>query len=421
MSRRQMVIHYYKQFYTGPNAPGTQQPRKLVQALAERGHLVEVIATDFNVYNEQDEPEEQIQVAGGGEVRVHRLPSARGLRSSLRARLRTYLGFTWPAVRAGMRLPRPAVVIGSIQPLFTGWAAQWVARRRRVPFILEVRDLWPDALEVKGAVNGWKARLLHLLANRLYARADRIVSLTPGIKAELLKKGVNPVKIDVFPNGFDPELFNLAPETRDEVRQRNGWDDSFVALYTGTHTEVTAVDVIVRAAAELSHRTNIRFDLFGHGQTKPFAMALATELGLTNVHFHDPVPKSQVPGLIAGADVAVMTLFTSPLIHIYFENKFMDYMGSGKAIVAAMGGHQAEIIQRRGTGAVVPSFDHAGLARLVENAADEPDRFETMGRAGRKLVDASLILSDVLDRYCEVVERVAAGEGDRVAPWEPVL
>jgi glycosyltransferase involved in cell wall biosynthesis len=415
-----MRIHYYKQFFTGADAPGTQQPRKLVQALAARGHRVEVIATDFNVYNEQDEPAEEFEVAGGGSVRVHRLPSARGLRSSLRARLRTYLGFTWPAIRTGLRLPPPAVVIGSIQPLFTGWAARHVARRRRVPMVLEVRDLWPDALEVKGAVTGWKARLLHLVADRLYARADRIVSLTPGIKTELLKKGVDPAKLDVFPNGFDPELFRLDAGARDEVRRRYGWDGSFVALYTGTHTEVTAVEVIVRAAAELRDRPDIRFDLFGQGQTKARCVALAHELGLTNIHFHDPVPKAQVPGLIAGADVAVMTLFSSPLIHIYFENKFMDYMGSGRAIVAAMGGHQADIIRRRGTGAVVPSFDHEGLAALVARAADEPAAFEAMGRAGRELVEESLMLPDVLARYCEVVERVAAGEGAQVAPWEPV-
>jgi glycosyltransferase involved in cell wall biosynthesis len=416
-----MNVHYYKQFYTGPDAPGTQQPRKLVRALAERGHRVDVIAADFNVYNEQSEPEEKAELEGGGSVTVHRLPSARGLRSSLRARLRTYLGFTWPAFRLGVGLPRPDVVIGSIQPLFTGWAARAVAWRWRAPLLLEVRDLWPDALEVKGAVTGWKAWLLHVAANRLYASADRIVSLTPGIKTELLKKGLDGNKLDVFPNGFDPELFEGARTRRGQVRERYGWGDQFVALYTGTHTEVTAVDVIVRAAAELRHRGDIRFDLFGQGQTKPAVVALARELGLENIHFHDPVPKAEVPGLIAAADVAVMTLFRSPLIHIYFENKFMDYMGSGKAIVAAMEGQQAEIIERRGVGRVVPTFDHEGLARLVAEAADQPEAYQDLGRAGRRLVESSLMLPEILARYCSVVEGVARREASQLPSWEPAL
>lgn len=415
-----MRIQYYKQFFTGPDAPGTQQPRKLVRSLAERGHDVDVVATDFNVYNEQDEPEENFKVAGGGEVRVLRVPSARGLRSSLGARLRTYIGFTLPALRTGLRLEAPDVVVGSIQPLFTASAARWVARRHGAPLVLEVRDLWPDALEAKGAVTGWKAWLLHRVANGLYARADRIVSVTPGIKTELLKKGVAPAKLDVFPNGFDPELFEGAAASRGKVRQRYGWGEQFVALYTGTHTEVTAVDVIVRAAAELRRRQDIRFDLFGHGQTKPQAVELARDLGLENIHFHDPVPKGQVPGLVAAADLGVMTLFESPLIHIYFENKFMDYMGSGLPIVAAMGGHQAEIIQRRGVGRVVASFDHEGLARLVAEAADDPEPYREMGRAGRRLVEESLMLPDVLERYCTVIEQVAVGRGHEVPAWEPV-
>jgi len=415
-----LIIHYYKQFFTGPDAPGTQQPRKLVQMLADRGHQVDVIATDFNVYNEQDEPEEQLDGNGKGCVRIHRLKSARGLRSNLGARLRTYLGFTWPALRAGLKLRAPDVVIGSIQPLFTGWAARRVARRRRVPFVLEVRDLWPDALIVKGAVTGWKASVLHRIANRLYAGADRIVSLTPGIKVELLKKGIDPDKLDVFPNGFDPDLFRGADETRTEIRRRYGWQDTFVAIYTGTHTEVTAVDVIVRAAAELVDRNDIRFDLFGQGQTKPAAMQLARDLGLSNIHFHDPVPKSHIPSLIAGADVAVMTLFKSPLIHIYFENKFMDYMGSGKPIVAAMDGHQAEIIRERGIGKAVPSFDYMGLAALVQDAADNREPFQAFGQAGRSVVEQYLMLPDILERYCTMVENIARGTGHEIPAWEPL-
>lgn len=416
-----MRIHYYHQFFAGPNAPGSQQPRKLVGLLAERGHEVSVIATDFNVDNEQDEPEEHSKNDSGGSVRVYRLLSARSLRSNLKARLKTYLGFAIRARRFGRRLPAPGVVIGGIQPIFTGWAALRVARRRRVPFILEMRDLWPDALEVKGAVTGWKAWLLHRLASRLYAAADRIVSVTPGIKAELVKKGVPAGRIDVFPNGFDPELFAVPPAARERVRADYGWGNSFVAVYTGTHTEVTAIDVIVRAAAVLKDRSNVRFDLFGRGQTKPAVMQLAEQLQVKNIHFHDPVPKSVIPAVLAAADVALMTLFKSPLAHIYFENKFMDYLGAGKPILAAMNGHQSQLIERYRAGRVVPPLDHAGLARLVAEAADNYAPFLEMGENGRRLVEKHLLLPTILTHYADMIEAVASGRGAEMAPWEPLL
>jgi glycosyltransferase involved in cell wall biosynthesis len=416
-----MRIHYYKQFFTGPDAPGSQQPRKLVRALAERGHQVDVVACDFNAYNEQSEPEESLNLGSGGSVRVHRLRGQRGLRSSLVARLRSYGGFVLPALRCGQALKPPDVVIASIQPLFTAWSARRVARRQRTPWLLEVRDLWPDALVVKGAVSAWQARLLEALARSLYHSAYRIVSITPGIKLELMKKGLSPDAIDVFPNGFDPELFCIEPGTREKERERMGWDGSFVALFTGTHTEVTAVETIIRAAACLRQRADIRFDLVGYGQTKPRVMAMAQELGLVNVYFHNPVPKAQIPALLSAADVCLMTLFESPLINIYFENKLMDYLGAGKPVLAAMGGQQAELLLRTGAGRVVPAFDYKGLARLVVEASEDSKGRALMNENGRRLVQEQLLLPDIIRRYVTVVEAVAAGDIAKIPVWEPSL
>jgi glycosyltransferase involved in cell wall biosynthesis len=415
-----VVIHYYQQFFTGPNAPGTLTPRKFLRRLADAGHTVHVVATDFNVYNEQTEPPEEYASPSGGRLVVHRLPSARGLRRGLRARLRTYVGFAWPAYRFARKLPRPDVVLGSIQPLFTGMVAQRLARRWRTPFLLEIRDLWPDALEAKNALSRWQAWPLHRIANHLYRSADRIVSLTPGIKSELLKKGLPQTKLDVFPNGFDPGMYDLPAGTREQVRAALGWDGQFVAVFTGTHVEVTAVETIVKAANLLRHRADIRFDLFGKGQSKPAAMKLAGSLGLANIHFHDPVPKNRIPGILAAADVALMTLFRSPLIDIYFENKLVDYLGAGKAILAAMDGMQGRLIATHKAGRVVGSFDHEGLAKLVAEAAAAPEQIRTMGANGRRLAAERLRLSDILDRYTRLLEAAAAGRAGQMPAWEPL-
>ena len=116
-----MRILYVHQFFAGPDAPGPAQPRALVRRLAERGHAVDVVACDLNAYNEQTEPEEADDVPVGGSVRVHRLPVPRGLRASLANRLKTYGRFAWAAYRFGRRLPKPDVVMASIQPLFGGF------------------------------------------------------------------------------------------------------------------------------------------------------------------------------------------------------------------------------------------------------------------------------------------------------------
>lgn len=414
-----MRILYFHQFFAGPEAPGPRQPRDLVQLLAARGHVVDVVACDLNAYNEQTEPEEFVQTPAGGSVRVHRLPVPRGLRASLANRLKTYGRFAWSAYRFGRGREAPDVVMATIQPLFGGVAAMRLARRWKKPFLLEIRDLWPDALVVKKAIAPWQAVPLRAMARSLYFGADRLVTLTPGLKVELLKKGIRPDRLDLFPNGFNESFFRLEPGTRETMRARLGWGDQFTAVYMGSLTEVTAVETIVRAGAALRARPDIRIDLFGYGQSKPKAMALAKELGLANVHFHAAVPKTQVPAILAAADAGLMTLFRSPLIHIYFENKFIDYMGARKPILASLEGVQADLIRQAGAGQVVPTFDHDGLARAIAAAADYPERCREIGEAGYRFIRSRLAQEDILDRYADVLEAVARGDADRVPTWDP--
>ena len=132
-------------------------------------------------------------------------------------------------------------------------------------------------------------------------------------------------------------------------------------------------------------------------------------------------PKQQIPELLAAADVALMTLFRSPLVHIYFENKFMDYMGAGKPIIAAMEGEQAEIIERQDCGVVVPTFDHEGLAAAVVQAAEDHPGFQRKGDNGRELVHKHLLLADIMDRYASLIEAVGQPGADLPDTWEPPL
>jgi glycosyltransferase involved in cell wall biosynthesis len=253
----------------------------------------------------------------------------------------------------------------------------------------------------------------------LYRNGERIASLTPGIKAELVKKGIPADRIDVFPNGYDPPAQGFTEGLRERVRSEMGWGEQFVALYAGTHVEVTAVETIVRAASRLKDRPDIRFDLFGGGQRKPAAVALARELGLTNIHFHDPVPKWRVTELLAAADAGLMTLFRSPIIDIYFENKLMDYMGAGLPILAAMDGMQGGVILRAGAGRVVPSFDDEGLARLVLEAHGDRRGLPAFGANGREFVREHLLLSRIHEAYAMMLEEAGAGRARSLPSWEP--
>jgi glycosyltransferase involved in cell wall biosynthesis len=142
-------------------------------------------------------------------------------------------------------------------------------------------------------------------------------------------------------------------------------------------------------------------------------------LNLENIHFHDPVPKSEIPSILAGADAGLITLFKSPLIHIYFENKFIDYMGSKLPILGAMGGIQADLIAGCGAGQVVPSLDHEGLAAAIADAADHPERSREMGDAGHRFISTKLVQQEILTHYAECLEALAVGGTDPHPSWNP--
>lgn len=415
-----MKIHYYMQYFPGENAVGAQQPATLARFMAQKGHEVTVISTDYNLDTGEAEEPIDLSFLGGGRLRIRRIYSPRGGRKSNFQRLFAYNIFMMRAFFAGLFLDRPDVIIGSIQPLFTGLAARWLAHIKNVPFILEVRDLWPDALIVKGAISPLSARPLFWITNYLYNTAHRIISLTPGIKTELVKKGIHLDKIDVYPNGFDPGLFQNGENQREEVRKAYAWDGKFIAMYTGSYTTVTAVHVFVEAARFLADKPDVHFVLFGDGPTKQQVLEMAQTQGLNNITFFDPVPKNRIPGLLAGADVALMSLFESPLIHIYFENKFIDYMGAGKPILAAMGGEQARIIEQFGAGKVTAAFNSQGLACLIRDAADNPEKYRAMGQKGRQLVLSDLLLPEILKRYLGTVETIARNRHQKIRAWEPL-
>ena len=414
-----MRIHYYMQYFPGEDVPGTQQPVTLAKRLARRGHQVTVVSTDHNLDSEVPEVPVSRRYDGGGTLDILRLQTPRGGRGSLPARLRAYVDYMLVAQAKGLSLARPDVILGSIPSLFAAWGAMMVSKARRVPFVLEIRDLWPDFPASIGLLSPWASLPLHGMARLLYWGADRIVSLTPGIRRELLKKAISESKIDVLPNGFDPALYRESAGLRESVRREEGWGDDLVGIYTGSFTKVTAVDVLVRAAGLLRDRRGIRFDLFGQGPTLDAVVALARELRADNVHFHRPVPKARVPALLAGADVALMSLERHPLSHIFFENKFIDYMGAGKPIVAAMEGEQADIVGRWGTGRVAPPGDAAALARFVAEAREDFAPYAEMGARGRKLVHDRLLLPSILERYADVLE--ATGRRAPLPAWQPAL
>jgi len=310
----------------------------------------------------------------------------------------------------GLQIKDVDLIVTSVPPIFAGPAGWLLAFIKRSPFFLDVQDLWPDALEVRGIMKSqFFLRPLYTLASFLYRKACFIVTVTYGIREELLRKGIAPEKIAVLPNGFDSQLFEIKVD-RENIRRRYGWNNDFVAIYIGNHTEVTSLDTIVEAAEKLKGFPGIRFEIFGSGSTTKDLEKMIREKGLTNCKLNGSVSKEKVPSLLFAADVCLMCLFETPLAHIYLQNKFFDYMGAGKPIVAALRGHQRQIIEGIGGGICIDPKDGFGLARAILELAQNPELCRMMGARNRSYAFTHFCLDDILHRYAELAIACAGGK-----------
>lgn len=303
------------------------------------------------------------------------------------ARVLNWASYAVSATVVGLLTRHPTVVVGSTPHLLAPVAAWLVARIRRVPFVLEVRDLWPEVLVEMGQLSAGSRlyRALEALAAWVVARADAIVVLAPGVANALVERGADPSLVHHVSNGADlvPPLDDRAP-----ARAALGVGPGEVlVVYAGAHGPANGLDLALDAAADLSvDHPQVRFVFVGDGPTKAALVARAGREGLANVHFADARPKSDMPEVLGAADVGLHVLADVGLFTFGVSpNKVFDYMAAGLPVLTNVPGDVGALVTGNGAGvAVDPDGIADGLRALLESSSDER---AAMGERGRALIE----------------------------------
>ncbi|HEX9013181.1 MAG TPA: glycosyltransferase family 4 protein, partial [Anaerolineaceae bacterium] len=276
------------------------------------------------------------------------------------------------------------LVWGTSPPIFQGVTALFLARLKGVPFLFEVRDLWPAfAVQVGVLRQPLLIRASEALERFLYRHADRVIVNSPGFIQHVQSRGARCV--DLVPNGADPAMFH--PEQNGGAfRLEHNLGDRFAVLYAGAHGLSNDLGVVLEAASILQDDPRLVFILMGDGKEKPFLVERTREMGLRNVLFLPPIPKSEMGAAMSAADACLAILKPIPLFETTFPNKVFDTMAAGRPVVLAIGGVIRGVVESAGAGLAVPPGDPAALAAAVRRLASLPDRGRSMGAAGRELI-----------------------------------
>lgn len=299
---------------------------------------------------------------------------------------------------------RPDVVYASSPHLLAGLAGAIIAGVFRKPLVLEIRDMWPKVLVDMGqlAESSLIFKILSRIESTLYRRADRIVVLADGVRRTLIEVGVPAAKIELIPNAADPEYFETEL-SREQARKRYGFGKP-TFVYTGAHGPANGLDLLLDAASVAGETADIV--LVGDGVSRPGLIERARDMGLANVRFLDPIPKTEIPVLLCAADVGVHCLADVPLFHYGVSpNKVFDYMAAGKPVLTNTPGDVAALIEGAKAGvAVQPGNLADGIRQMLSAGAAQR---AVWGANGKAFIACEQSRQAMAGRLCTLLNSVA--------------
>lgn len=411
-----MRVLIFHQFYTRLSEPGIARFNLFARYWKKAGVDVDVIASSINhatgkeregsgfslFTKEYDESGVTIYRAYGTTI---------GYWSFL-GRLLSYISFATSSFFTSLFAPKPDVIVASAPPIFLGFVAWAASALRGVPFVFEMRDIWPDeAIELGVIKNKFVIKASFSLERFLYRHADFIMTNSPGTKKFLIeKKGIIPERVGVVPNPVNFEEEKTGPKTA-HPKEKFGWQDKTVVLYSGAHTMVYNFDTVLDAAHELKKDPEILIVLMGDGRQKQHVRERVEKEGLTNVKLMASVPNSEVPAVLAAADICIAPLSDMRLLKYIYATKIFSYMAAERPIILLMEGVSKEAVEAGKCGITLAPGDSHGFVKAVRMLAHDPLMREMMGKSGYRFVREYAAADRLAEEYLHDLSRVLAGKG----------
>jgi len=412
-----MHILILYQHYLSPGEPGFSRLNEYAKRWVRDGFEVTVIASQVNyMTGRRNVPSGRSFIRRYLDeegVRLIRAYTPSSYQHSVSNKIAALATFTLSSTLATLWAKRPDVILASTPPLMMVIPAILAASWWRVPFVLDIRDLWPESGYTLGILKegGFFARLFSWLEKTGISRAAAVNVLTPAFEDDLLRRGLAPPqKIRLIPNGVDLEQIAALPPA-EGIREKLGWKDRFVVLYAGAHGLANNLEQLVEAASILSSHPEVLLACVGDGIALPELKRKAQEKGLANIRFHGPVPRGTVLEFVAAADICVAILKPGSAFSKVYPNKILEYMACGKPILLAIDGAARQLVEEAGAGIFVPPADPGAIARGILTLMASPEMRASMGRRGREFVTRHFSLDRLYAQMTDLLRAVAEKRG----------
>ena len=328
------------------------------------------------------------------------------------SRIVNYLSYFFAVLLFSPWLGGADVVVSTTPQFFCGLAGFPVSRLKRAPWVLEVRDLWPESIIAVGAIrNRLLIAMLEGLEGFMYRGASLVVSVTDSFTTHIEKRGVPGERVRVVKNGADLARFVAAPR-HNRFREELGVGEAFIASYVGTHGMAHSLVTVLDAAELLRERSDIVFLLVGDGAEREFLLRERERRTLANVIMLGQQPKERMPEILAASDACLVHLKRNDLFKTVIPSKIFEAMAMARPILLGVEGESRRLVEEGECGLGFEPENPEQLARAVALLADSPSLSEQLGASGRDFVRRKFNRETLALRYLELLQGAGVrGEG----------
>ena len=372
-----MHILLVYQYYHNLDCPASGRHYQFIKSLSKH-HQVTILTSD--VWEKKRDQYTHDWVPEG--VKIHSFPVPYNNSMSIPARLKAFAGFVWHAFRKGISIQKPDVILGTSTPLTAAWVAAVIGWLRGVPWVFEVRDLWPDFPIQMGAIRPqWLQRALLRLERMLYKSASHVITLSPDMEAHVLGKGISRTKVTTLLNGTD---IDLAEETTYEglveLKRKHQLQDKQVILYAGTFGRANAIPTLIETAKQLRHREDLQFVFIGGGY---YASALQEASSrFRNITVLSPVARRDIFKWFRLARVSLVSFIDLPVLQANSPAKFFDSLSVGTPVIVTNNGWTRKFVEHHKCGWYVPPQNEQELAQCIHRVVENTALTREAGRNG---------------------------------------
>ena len=414
-----MKIVYLHQYFNTPKMSGGTRSYEMARRLVAAGHEVHMVTS----YRQDDPNRDDWFRSEELGVHVHWYPVLYSNDMGFFQRIKAFITFAIAARAKAIALDGN-IIFATSTPLTIALPAVLAARKRKVPMVFEVRDLWPEMPIAMGVLNNPLLRFAaYQLEGWAYRNASAVVALSPGMKDGVVRTGYPAERVAVIPNGSDNKEFKYNPDAAARFRAERDWlSDRPLLVYAGTFGKVNGVDYMVGLAKALrTLGSDIRIYLVGQGAERNAVLALAKREGVLekNLFLDDAIPKSQMPDLLSAATVASNLVIDLPEARANSANKFFDTLAAGKPVLLNHGGWMHDLVKQHDCGLAVWRKSVAEVAMELDDKMHDEVWLERAGRAARQLAEEHFARDDLAQQLMSVLESVVdgcPGRAEKISP-----